>query len=239
LPHNGAGCSPHSALIDIAVLMAETVQWRHHARVGCLDGYASCSDTGSCAASGSLGRRSPRRFMMRHRVAPSIAAAVLFLSSLPFGAEAQQPVMRTNAWSDPFLKVTHAVPGCPVPAGPLFSPEEVRADSHWRAQRGVSCYLSGRCRLSNSYLYDKEIIPRVKQFILADGRFDNSSIWVMGQRRWVWIMGCVASDSDRQTLELLVKNIDDVEAVVNQLMVGGGGKPEYEVISPSVPSIGK
>jgi osmotically-inducible protein OsmY len=89
------------------------------------------------------------------------------------------------------------------------------------------------------YLYDKEIIPQVRQFILADGRFDNSSIWVMGQRRSVSVMGCVASDSDRQMLELLVKNIDDVEAVVNQLMIGGGGKPEYEVISPSVPPMGK
>jgi hypothetical protein len=177
--------------------------------------------------------------MIKYRLVQGMAAAALFLSALPLGVGAQQPVTRTNAWSDPFLNVTDELPDCPVPAGPLFSPEEVRADSHWRAQRGVSCYLSGRCRLSNSYLYDKEIIPRVKQFILADGRFDNSSIWVMGQRRWVWLMGCVASDSDRQTLELLVKNIDDVEAVVNQLMVGAGGKPEYEVVSPSVPPMGK
>jgi BON domain len=195
--------------------------------------------TGSCATSGLLDRHSPRRVITKHRLTQGLAAVALILSALPLEAGAQQQVTRTNAWSDPFLNVTHALPDCPVPAGPLFSPEEVRADSHWRAQRGVSCYLSGRCRLSNSYLYDKEIIPRVKQFILTDGRFDNSSIWVMGQRRWVWLIGCVASDSDRQMLELLVKNIDDVEAVVNQLMVGDGGKPEYEVISPLVRSTGK
>jgi BON domain len=146
---------------------------------------------------------------------------------------------RSNVWSDPFVNVTNALPACPVPAGPMFSPEEARADSHWRSQRGVSCYLSGRCRLSNSYLYDQEIIPRVRQFILADGRFEQSSIWVMGQRRWVWLMGCVGSESERQTLEVLVRNIDDVEAVVNELMVGTSGRPAYEVVAPPPPAAAK
>ncbi|CAN5704451.1 hypothetical protein BH11PSE7_BH11PSE7_19550 [soil metagenome] len=41
---------------------------------------------------------------------------------------------------------------------------------------------AGRCRLPNSYLYDKEIIPRVQLYIREDGRFADSSIWVLGAR---------------------------------------------------------
>ena len=84
-------------------------------------------------------------------------------------------------------------------------------------ERGTSCYQSGRCRLPNSYLYDKEIIPRVRKAILADGRFDDTSIWVEGQRRWVWLKGCVASAAQSALIEQLVRQIDDVEAVVNEL----------------------
>ena len=164
-----------------------------------------------------------------------LAIAVALLCGPSMATLAQ----RSNLWSDPFVNVTRALPACPVPAGPMYSAEEARADSHWRSQRGVSCYLSGRCRLANSYLYDQEIIPRVRQFILADGRFDKSSIWVMGQRRWVWLMGCVGSESERQTLEVLVRNIDDVEAVVNELMIGTAGRPAYEVAAPPAPAASK
>jgi osmotically-inducible protein OsmY len=93
------------------------------------------------------------------------------------------------------------------------------AESHWRAERGTSCFQAGRCRLPNAYLYDKEIIPRVQKAILVDGRFSETSIWVEGQRRWVWLKGCVRSQDQSASVEQLVRNIDDVEAVINQLVV--------------------
>lgn len=93
------------------------------------------------------------------------------------------------------------------------------AEAHSRTERGTSCYLSGRCRLPNSYLYDKEIIPRVRKAIVADGRFADTSVWVEGQRRWVWIKGCVRRKNQANALERLVHGIDDVEAVINQLAV--------------------
>ena len=52
---------------------------------------------------------------------------------------------RTNAFGDPFLQVTQALPGCPVPRGPGFTGDEVRKEAHVRAQHGTSCYYSGRC----------------------------------------------------------------------------------------------
>ena len=77
----------------------------------------------------------------------------------------------------------------------------------------------GRCRLPNSYLYDKEIIPRVKKAIDADGRYAQTSIWVEGQRRWVWLKGCVRREVEAKELEKLVQSIDDVELVINELVV--------------------
>ena len=77
----------------------------------------------------------------------------------------------------------------------------------------------GRCRLPNSYLYDKEIIPRVKKAIDADGRYAQTSIWVEGQRRWVWLKGCVRREAEAKELEKLVRSIDEVELVINELVV--------------------
>ncbi len=122
-----------------------------------------------------------------------------------------------NILEIPFLQVTSGLPACPKIAPPQLSRDEILAESHYRVERGTSCYQSGRCRLPNSYLYDKEIIPRVRKAILADGRFDDTSIWVEGQRRWVWLKGCVASAAQSALIEQLVRQIDDVEAVVNEL----------------------
>ena len=100
-----------------------------------------------------------------------------------------------------------------------MSEAERRAEAHSRTERGTSCFQSGRCRLPNAYLYDKEIIPRVKQAILADGRFAGTSLWIEGKRRWVWLKGCVRTPAEAVALEKLVRNIDDVEAVINELVV--------------------
>jgi hypothetical protein len=145
----------------------------------------------------------------------AVMAALLFDVSV---ARADEEVL-ANHFNDPFLQVTDAVAACEQQAGPRISLAQMRAESHWRAERGTSCFRSGRCRLPNAYLYDAEIIPRVKLAIVADGRFANTSIAVEGQRRWVWLRGCVASEAQIAALEQLVRNIDDVEAVIAQLRV--------------------
>jgi hypothetical protein len=155
-------------------------------------------------------------------------ASMMFLF-LAGGALAQE---RRNAVDDPFLQVTAAVPGCPVPRAPGYTEEEVRTEAHVRAQHGTSCYLSGRCRLPNSYLYDKEIAPRVQQYVRRDGRFDDTSVWIRGERRIVTLMGCVKTARQKEEMERTVLLIDDVMGVVNQLMVGTGGKPPYAVAGP-------
>jgi len=158
----------------------------------------------------------------------AVLVSAWFLGSPPLPAQA----LRSAHFADPMLQVSAGLPGCPAPAVPTQTEAEAREETHWRAERGTSCYRSGRCRLPNAYLYDAEIIPRVRQFIQQDGRFEHSSIWVLGQRRWVFVMGCVGSAEQGRALEQAIQNVDDVEAVVGQWMVGVDGPPPYPEAGP-------
>jgi hypothetical protein len=153
------------------------------------------------------------------RLAAAARSFCLVLLSLGVSTVAMPAEERANYFDDPFLQVTGAISDCPPQQGPMITQAEMRAEAHVRAERGTSCYQSGRCRLPNAYLYDKEIIPRVKQAILADGRFSATSIWIEGRRRWVWLKGCVHTRSEVDALERMVRNIDDVETVINELVV--------------------
>jgi len=126
---------------------------------------------------------------------------------------------RKNYFDDPFMQVTSAIASCPVPQGPGITQAEMADLAHVRSQHGTSCHLSGRCRLANSYLYDKEIIPRVKQYIQLDGRFNDTSVWVLGERRLVTLMGCVQTAEQAVAFEKAVWLVDDVMGVINQLKV--------------------
>jgi hypothetical protein len=161
------------------------------------------------------------------RASAAMRIYVLLLGALAVNAAAEEP--RRNVFDDPFLPVTAALRGCPAPRPPGFTEEEVRNEAHVRAQHGTSCYRVGRCRLPNSYLYDKEIIPRVQQYIRMDGRFDDTSVWVLGERRIVTLMGCVKTKEQAEQMEKSVLLVDDVMGVVNYLMVGTQDKPKYEV----------
>ena len=105
----------------------------------------------------------------------------------------------------------------------------MRQEAHYRAERGTSCWVSGRCRLPNAYLYDQEIAPRVVQAITVAHKFADTSVWVEGQRRWVWLKGCVSTPEQAAELERIVRQIDDVESVIPQLIVGTTGPPPYRL----------
>ncbi|MEW6704895.1 MAG: BON domain-containing protein [Pseudomonadota bacterium] len=153
---------------------------------------------------------------------------VLWLAVLAGPAGAQE--LRRNPFGDPFLRITSGLAACPAPEEPVFTEEEFRAEAHDRSQRGVSCWMAGRCRLHNAYLYDQEIVPRVEKALQADGRFGaGTSVWALGQRRYVWLKGCVQSAGQAAEIERIVRLLDDVEGVHNQLMVGTEGPPPYRV----------
>ncbi|MDM0112154.1 BON domain-containing protein [Variovorax sp. J22R133] len=126
---------------------------------------------------------------------------------------------RANYFNDPFVQATGGIANCPVPEGPLITEAERRAQTHGRAERGTSCYQSGRCRLPNAYLYDPDIIARAQKAVLAAGAFGDTSVWLEGQRRWVWLKGCVRTQAQSAELERLIRSLDDVEMVMNELKV--------------------
>jgi hypothetical protein len=172
------------------------------------------------------------RIRARSLVVPATLALAAGIAQAQAGAAASAPAERRNWFDDPFIAATHGLPGCPVPDPPLLTEPEMQHETHWRAERGTSCYRSGRCRLPNAYLYDKEIAPRVVKAIDAAGTYDNTSVWVEGQRRWVWLKGCVSTPEQAAELERMVRLIDDVEAVIPQLIVGTtmpAGTPVYRL----------
>ncbi len=160
-------------------------------------------------------------FTFRRHLARGLVLAALGLpSAFAQGLSAPPLATRANAFNDPFLQVTAAMPGCPVPEGPLYTEAEVRELAHVRSQHGGSCHRVGRCRLPNSYLYDAEIIPRVQRYVREEGRFDDTSVWVLGERRLVTLKGCVQSAEQARALERAVELVDDVMGVINLLQVG-------------------
>lgn len=164
--------------------------------------------------------------MAARRAATLVRPLLLAALGLTPHAQAQT---RSNLFNDPFVQVTGGLAACPVPDPPGVTPQEARELAHDRAQRGVSCWLDGRCRLPNAYLYDAEIIPRVQQALRYAGGFANTSIWAAGARRFVWLQGCVTSAEQAVEAERIARRIDDVEGVVNQLMIGTDGSPGYRV----------
>ena len=141
-----------------------------------------------------------------------------------------------NWFNDPFIQVRHAVSDCPLPVGPMTTEDEARKESHWRTERGTSCWLAGQCTKANSYAYDADISKSVAAHFATDPAFARSTLWLTFQRRFVWVEGCAADPAiTDKALEAFVKAEPDVERVIVNLMqvkgVVGGinrvAKPPY------------
>ena len=144
---------------------------------------------------------------------------------------AQEPAapLKQNWFDDPFFRVSAGLPGCPEPEGPFYTAEERRIQIHSRLERGTSCWLAGKCSDSNAYRYDKPLAPKVRAALEAVPGLQKASVWVMIQRRWVYLQGCVPSATLARNLERAARAVPDVETVVTDLMVGTRGRPPYPV----------
>lgn len=125
-----------------------------------------------------------------------------------------------NHGNDPFVHASGAIADCPEPAGPRVSEEEWKREAHHRIEEGNHCYAEGRCRLANAYQYDREIADTLQRR-LADLRrtlpaWQNSSLWIMVRGRWVTVQGCVAADFNRPAFLAALREIPDVEKVIDQ-----------------------
>lgn len=164
------------------------------------------------------------------------AALVPVLLLAAQAAAAQQPAqdaaagaLKQNWFDDPFFQVSRGLAACAVPEGPFYTAEERRIQTHSRLERGTSCWLAGKCTDSNAYRYDKPLAPKVRAALLAVPGVRNGSVWVMVQRRWVYLQGCVPTPALAKRLERAARAVPDVETVVPDLMIGTRGKPPYPV----------
>ncbi|MEO6917705.1 MAG: BON domain-containing protein [Collimonas sp.] len=166
--------------------------------------------------------RPPRLFS-----ALSALLATLALAS-PVRAETLK-----NWFNDPFIQVRSAVPDCPPPLGPLVNEAEAHLESHWRTERGTSCWLAGQCSKPNSYLYDAPIAHAVQVHFANDPAFARSSLWLTFQRRFVLVEGCSADPAmTAAALEAFVRAEPDVERVIVNLRAPGQSKAPYPLASP-------
>lgn len=161
-------------------------------------------------------------------------AALLAIACAAGGAAAQvvgKPEKK-NWFDDPFLQVSSGLRACPAPEGPLYTAEERRSQMHSRLERGTSCWLAGKCADSNAYRYDKPLAPKVQAALDAVPGVRRGSVWVVIQRRWVYLQGCVPSRDLSHRLEQAARAVPDVELVLPQLMIGTRGKPPYTAATP-------
>ena len=145
----------------------------------------------------------------------------LLLAACVFAAPWTAAQERRNWFDDPFFQLSAGVPDCPVPLGPLLTQDEHRREAHYRAERGTSCWLAGKCRHSNAYFYDRELAGPVRSALAAVPGIDRTSIWVTIQRRWVFLEGCVDAWERIQQLERAAAQVPEVEAVVPALGMRG------------------
>lgn len=163
---------------------------------------------------------------MTRRLAPLSA---LLLAAQTGMAQEPGPGPKQNWFDDPFFQVAAGMRSCPVPEGPFYTAEERRAQTHSRLERGTSCWLAGRCADSNAYRYDKPLAPKVRAALEAVPGVRRGSVWVILQRRWVYLQGCVPSAALAKRLERAARAVPEVETVVPDLMVGTRGRPPYPV----------
>ncbi|MBB4222257.1 BON domain-containing protein [Variovorax guangxiensis] len=166
---------------------------------------------------------------MTHR--PALLLVLLLAAQTGTAQEANGPV-KQNWFDDPFFQLSSGLPACAVPEGPFYTAQERRLQTHSRLERGTTCWLAGKCADSNAYRYDKPLAPKVRAVLLAVPGVKKSSVWVVIQRRWVYLQGCVPDAALARKLERAARAVADVETVVPDLMTGTRGKPPYPVASP-------
>jgi len=162
---------------------------------------------------------------------PALMAVLLLAAQAGMAQEAGGP-LKQNWFDDPFFQVSAGLPACPMPEGPFYTAEERRVQTHSRLERGTSCWLAGKCTDSNAYRYDKPLAPKVQAALAAVPGVRRASVWVVIQRRWVYLQGCVPSRSMAAALDRAARSVPDVEVVLPELMVGTNGHPPYALASP-------
>lgn len=129
--------------------------------------------------------------------------------------------LHLNPFNDPFIAATRGATGCPRPRGPAYSDTELKQEAHYRVERGTSCWLAGRCSEPNAYRYDARIALAAVAALQADASLADTSIWVIAERRFITLQGCVGTAQQAARAEAIAREVPEVELVLPWLAVGG------------------
>lgn len=141
-------------------------------------------------------------------------------------ADAQDGPLK-NWFNDPYFPLAQDMRQCPVPRGPFMTEAEMKAESHSRIERGTTCWMTGRCKEPNAYLYDAGIGAAIRERFTGDPALRGMSLWITVKRRFVWVEGCAPDASRIPKLEAMFRAVPDVEQVLVNVMQGVDGKPPY------------
>lgn len=125
-----------------------------------------------------------------------------------------------NYGDDPFEQVSSRIADCPEPAGPRVSQAEWRREAHHRIEQGNHCWSEGRCRLANAFHYDKEIAEslqrRLRTLSTTMPGWQDSTLWITVSGRWLTVQGCVRPGFAVAPFLAALREVADVEKVVDQ-----------------------
>lgn len=144
---------------------------------------------------------------------------------------AQPAAERRNWFDDPFFQLSARAADCPEPAGPRLTEAERRMQSHSRAERGTTCWLTGNCERPNAYQYDQDIARTLQAGSGDDALTAGTSLWVTVQRRIVFIDGCVPDEALVAKLEAWAWRAPHVERVIVAVRSRRDQRPPYQLLS--------
>lgn len=158
--------------------------------------------------------------------APLAAASAAWLL-LATPGDAATPDVQVNPFHDPFFQLSADLPDCAEPAPPGYTVDEMRQEEHWRVEQGNSCFVAGRCRYANSYLYDPDIAVALRAALRDSPMLRGTSVWVLVQGRVVQYFGCVSRRGQIPPLEAAARRLPDVQGTLSRLSVGVTPRPPY------------
>ena len=144
---------------------------------------------------------------------------------------AQDEPLILNPFNDPFVQAT-AGRACPAPRGPAYTETQRNQEAHYRVERGTSCWLAGQCSEPNAYRYDTRIADAVVAALRADPQLSDSTLWVIAERRFVYLQGCVRDAAQAARAEAIAKAAPDVQVVIPSIGVGREA-PRYPLAQPA------
>jgi hypothetical protein len=166
--------------------------------------------------------------MMAAMLRPLLLAALAW----PVPGWSQTAPERQNWFNDPFFQIANAIPDCPAPAGPLITEQERRVQSHHRAERGTTCWLTGQCDRPNFYAYDPDIADAIKAALKSSNPFAGATLWVTVQGRVVYFEGCVPDQAMEPALEAFARSVAGVQQSIAAVFVrGASSRPPYRLLS--------